>query len=143
MSASRTTTAGFVTLGIFLLWTIVAGCGGGGSSSPPPTYTVNGRIQASNSTVIDSDVNDPSAQDIPNNNFGEAQSLFNPAIVGGYVNTAGKGYQGPVVGKDIFGPLAQQQPESAGRVDGDAPCAEGSPCVGVCHQGSTGNQPMS
>ena len=71
MNASRTTAAGFVTLGIFLLWAIVAGCGGGGSSSPPPTYTVNGRIQASNSTVIDSDVNDPSAQDIPNNNSGE------------------------------------------------------------------------
>ena len=95
MSASRTTTAGFVTLGIFLLWAIVAGCGGGGgSSSPPPTYTVSGRIQAVDSAVIDSDVNDPSAPDIPNNDFGEAQSLSNPAIVGGYVNTAGKGYGG-------------------------------------------------
>ena len=95
MNASRTTAAGFVTLGIFLLWAIVAGCGGGGSSSsPPPTYTVSGRIQAADSAVIDSDVNDPSAQDIPNNDFEEAQSLPNPAIVGGYVNTAGKGYEG-------------------------------------------------
>jgi serine protease len=95
MSASRTTSAGFLALGVFLLWAIVAGCGGGGgSSSPPPTYTVSGRIQAADNAVIDSDVNDPNAEDIPNNDFGEAQSLPNPAIVGGYVNTAGTGHEG-------------------------------------------------
>jgi serine protease len=97
MSAFRTTTAGFVSVGVFLVWASFAGCGGGGgssSTSPPPTYTVSGRIQAADSAVIDSDVNDPSAEDIPNNDFGQAQSLPNPAILGGYVNTAGKGSEG-------------------------------------------------
>ena len=88
---------GFVTLAIFVLGIIVIGCGGGSSSSsslPPPTYTVSGRIQAAGNSVIDSDVNDPNAEDIPNNDFGQAQSLPNPAMVGGYCNTAGKGYEG-------------------------------------------------
>jgi serine protease len=94
MSESRTRKVGFVALEIMLLGAIFVGCGGGSSSSSPSTYTVSGRIQAPDSAVIDSDVNDPAAQDIPNNDFGESQSLPNPAIVGGYVNTPGKGYEG-------------------------------------------------
>ena len=65
--------------------------GGGGGSGSSPTYTLSGTIQASDTNVIDSDVNDPLAPYESNDTFDQAQELPNPAIIGGYVNVAGAG----------------------------------------------------
>ena len=76
---------------------IFAGCGGGGGGSapePPPTFTLSGIIQAPDTALIDSDVNDLLATYAPNDNFIDAQDLPNPAILGGYVNLAGTGPDG-------------------------------------------------
>ena len=73
----------------------IAGCGGGSSAPPPPsTYTVSGTIRASDTVLIDSDVNDPQAAYASNDDFLTAQRLPNPATVGGYVNVAGAGAPG-------------------------------------------------
>ena len=81
---------------------VFAGCGGGGGGAQenpgpdpaPLTYTLSGIIQAPDTALIDSDVNDPSATYAPNDNFIDAQKLPNPVILGGYVNLAGKGSDG-------------------------------------------------
>ena len=82
---------------------VLAGCGGGGGGSDqeqngpdplPLTFTLSGIIQAPDTALIDSDVNDPLATYAPNDNFIDAQELPNPVILGGYVNLAGAGPSG-------------------------------------------------
>jgi serine protease len=65
--------------------------GSGGGSRSSPTYTLSGTIQASDTNVIDTDVNDPLAPYEPNDTFEQAQEVPNPAIIGGYVNVVGAG----------------------------------------------------
>lgn len=72
------------------------GGGGGGDSQPAPQsgYTVSGRIIVPESTLVDSDVNDPNATHASNNSIATAQALPNPARVGGYANVPGAGADG-------------------------------------------------
>ena len=87
----------FVALALAL-----AGCGGGGGGDqeklrPDPLplgFTLSGIIQAPDTALIDSDVNDPLATYAPNDDFIDAQELPNPVILGGYVNLAGAGPSG-------------------------------------------------
>ncbi len=59
------------------------------------TFTVSGTITAASGSVADSDVNDPNAAYAPNDSIATAQSIGNPATVGGYVNKPGSGAPGP------------------------------------------------
>lgn len=59
------------------------------------TFTVSGTITAASGSVADSDVNDPNAAYAPNDDIATAQSIGNPATVGGYVNQPGFGATGP------------------------------------------------
>ena len=58
-------------------------------------FTVSGTITAAQGSVADGDVNDPNAPYTPNDDFATAQSIANPATVGGYVNQPGFGAPGP------------------------------------------------
>jgi len=74
-----------------------SGSGGGGDdggSSGAGNYTVSGSIEVSAGCDIDSDINDPLADYASNDSPEQAQSLSNPATVGGYVNVAGAGANG-------------------------------------------------
>ena len=83
---------------LFLLFYLLGcgGGGGGGGNGAPPTVThsVSGTIYAANNSVIDSDVNDVIVSPVSNDTINEAQSLPNPAIVGGYVNMPFSGETG-------------------------------------------------
>lgn len=87
---------------LFIAIVVVAcGGGGGGSSSSevessPVTneFTVSGTITAAVGSVADNDVNDPNAPYTSNDDIDTAQSISNPAMVGGYVNTPGSGSEG-------------------------------------------------
>ena len=57
-------------------------------------FTLSGIISASNSTRVDSDVNDPSAAFADNSSFETAQPLINPVVLGGYVNLPNTGETG-------------------------------------------------
>jgi len=59
-----------------------------------PASTISGRLLVGATTQVDSDTNDPLAPRVTNNSVGTAQSLPNPAIVGGYVALAGSGPAG-------------------------------------------------
>ncbi len=65
-------------------------------SLPTGTFTLSGRISVLASSAIDSDVNDESTDQIPNNSFAEAQLLPNPVTLGGYINRPGAGPPGPL-----------------------------------------------
>ena len=85
-----------------MLVLVFAACSGGGGGDQGPTgtgstlltFTVSGTIQAPDISLIDSDVNDPSATYAPNDSFIDAQELPNPVILGGYVNLPGTGAAG-------------------------------------------------
>ncbi|MBT8373345.1 MAG: PPC domain-containing protein, partial [Deltaproteobacteria bacterium] len=85
-----------------LLWSYLLGCGGGGDNTA--TYSVSGRILAANNAVIDSDVNDIFAEYASNDTIDDAQTIPNPAILGGYVNTPETGWVGEngEVGRSYF-----------------------------------------
>lgn len=69
------------------------------------TFAVSGTITAASGSVTDSDVNDPNATYADNNHLATAQSIGNPATVGGYVNRPGSGEPGrsQVAGDDADG----------------------------------------
>jgi len=69
------------------------GCGGGGGDNAE-TYSVSGTILATNNSVIDSDVNDILADYVSNDTIADAQTIPNPAILGGYINISEKGEVG-------------------------------------------------
>jgi serine protease len=64
------------------------------SSTVASAFTVSGTITAASGSVTDSDVNDPNAFYSDNNYIETAQSIVNPATVGGYVNQPGFGEPG-------------------------------------------------
>ncbi|MFZ1983454.1 MAG: S8 family serine peptidase, partial [Desulfatitalea sp.] len=87
--------------GLFMsfCWAIVSlscggGGGGGGGHSTPATFTVSGTIMAAAGNQVDSDVNDAGTTAVSNNDFGSAQAISAPGVIGGYVNVAGAGATG-------------------------------------------------
>ncbi|HTU64529.1 MAG TPA: S8 family serine peptidase [Steroidobacteraceae bacterium] len=64
--------------------------------APPATVAVAGQIIVPDLTRVDTDTNDILLTPVANNTFQTAQALPNPAIVGGYVNMAGAGEDGPL-----------------------------------------------
>ena len=77
----------------------LSSCGGGGGSNPPPppstnSFQVSGQIRIAENLLVDSDVNDLLASYAPNDTFGTAQVLPNPATLAGYVNETGTGSTG-------------------------------------------------
>jgi serine protease len=106
MSARR---FGFITV----LALAIAGCGSGDDEpetpqpvpTPPPVtaptpnpqptgVTVSGTVRAAENSHVDADVNDPLARYTANNTAATAQSVRNPATIGGYVNKPGTGATG-------------------------------------------------
>ncbi len=69
------------------------GCGDSGSGSSSG-LKISGSVLVAAGNAIDSDTNDPRANFISNNSFQEAQTISNPAYLGGYVNVAGSGPDG-------------------------------------------------
>ncbi|MEH6823376.1 MAG: S8 family serine peptidase [Motiliproteus sp.] len=59
-----------------------------------PRFSISGTVQAASGSVIDTDVNDPSAPFTSNNTPAEAQPIPNPAVVGGFASAAGSGAGG-------------------------------------------------
>jgi serine protease len=64
--------------------------------TPPAAVTLSGTITIPATTQVDSDTNDDGATRTPNNTYAQAQRLPNPVVVGGYVNRAGAGANGPL-----------------------------------------------
>ena len=77
---------------------LCAGCdsGGGGDGGPAPEsgYTLSGTVSASANSAVDSDVNDWDAPYTPNDEIMQAQWIYPPVTVGGYVNYPGFGASG-------------------------------------------------
>lgn len=57
-------------------------------------YSLSGTIRALNTASLDSDINDDSARNVPNNTLATAQVIANPTTLGGYVNVASAGEKG-------------------------------------------------
>ncbi len=90
---------------ILVLLLTIAGCNTDGEgntaevtttgSSSDVGYQVTGRIMVASNTAKDSDVNDPRAPALSeNNSLSSAQRIPNPVILGGYVNQPGAGPSG-------------------------------------------------
>jgi len=90
---------------ILVLFLTIAGCNTDGEgntaevtttgSSSDVGYQVTGRIMVASNTAKDSDVNDPRAPTLSeNNSLSTAQRISNPVILGGYVNQPGAGPSG-------------------------------------------------
>ena len=86
-SAATTSTATNTTL-------TVGGVADTFTSTAFSVFTVSGTITAASGSVADSDVNDPNATYVANDDIATAQSIGNPATVGGYVNQPGFGESG-------------------------------------------------
>lgn len=88
----------FLIVALFFAMASCSGGGGGGgaSSDPdfedpipdPPNRSLSGTISVPTSSDVDSDLNDTNAAYASNDSLGEAQSISNPGLVGGYVNRA-------------------------------------------------------
>jgi serine protease len=59
-----------------------------------PGFSLNGTIGVSDNTTVDLDTNDQGATTVSNDNFGMAQDLPVPVVLGGYVNQSGTGASG-------------------------------------------------
>ena len=57
-------------------------------------FNVNGSVRISPGTQIDSDVNDTTTTIVSNNDFTNAQQIFSPGMLGGYVNLPNTGESG-------------------------------------------------
>lgn len=69
--------------------------GGSSGGSSVSGFTVTGRLVVASNVDADHDTNDLNAPTLASNNsFSTAQSIANPAIVGGHVNVAGSGNSG-------------------------------------------------
>ena len=63
---------------------------------PNQKHSISGKILASRSSLVDSDVNDEESTPVPNNKISEAQKLFTPITLGGFVGRPGAGPEGAV-----------------------------------------------
>ncbi len=74
---------------VFVLLSVLVGCGGGGSTTEEDvvTYSLSGDAYVLDNTVVDSDINDPNAQYSSNNSPATAQSLPPVAVVSGYLTS--------------------------------------------------------
>jgi serine protease len=54
-------------------------------------FSIRGTISAPAHTAVDSDLNDPNAPHISNDDFGQAQPILSPVTLGGYANAPGSG----------------------------------------------------
>ncbi|MDH5185272.1 MAG: S8 family serine peptidase, partial [Gammaproteobacteria bacterium] len=86
---------------LFLLPFLLTACPSSGGPEQCPNRAASGAsicgtISVSSNTFADSDVNDIYAGDywVANNDANSAQNISNPALVGGYINTAGAGPTG-------------------------------------------------
>jgi len=70
------------------------GARGTQSTNVTSTIGIGGTIQAALESAIDSDVNDPFAPYISNNDFNSAQALPNPVVLGGYATRLPTGVAG-------------------------------------------------
>lgn len=61
---------------------------------PTPGFSLSGTITVAENTAVDGDTNDEGATTDPNNNFGQAQELPVPVVLGGYVNRSEVGATG-------------------------------------------------
>ncbi len=80
------------------LFGLLSGCNNdndSGDDPPVPRFSLSGTVSSAAGSVVDGDVNDPRAIRVPNNSPDEAQPIPNPVMLGGYVNEAGTGYDGP------------------------------------------------
>ena len=57
-------------------------------------FSVNGAVRISPGTQIDSDVNDITTTIVSNDSFNDAQEIFSPGMLGGYVNLPNSGESG-------------------------------------------------
>lgn len=86
----------------FLVMLGLSACGGGGSpatsiaAASVPSFTVQGSIVVAAGSIVDSDINNPSNANVSNNSASEAQAIPSFAVLGGYVNQAMQGDNGPL-----------------------------------------------
>jgi serine protease len=59
-----------------------------------PQYTISGAITPADNMISDSDVNDPNKGYVSNDSFEQAQEVFAPCVISGYVNMSGQGPEG-------------------------------------------------
>ena len=93
-------------LSLFLVMLGLSACGGGGgggggtatpiAAAAVNSFTVQGSIVVSAGSIVDSDINNSSNSNISNNSPGEAQVIPSFAVLGGYVNQAMQGDNGPL-----------------------------------------------
>ena len=75
-------------------WGLLA-CGSDGEAIlPVATFSLHGEVLPAAYSALDSDVNDPNAAYRSNDTVDQAQAIFNPVILAGYVNLPGQGPPG-------------------------------------------------
>ncbi len=90
--------------GIVLMMALLNSCGGGGggnttnaiSAAAVSSFSVQGSIVISAGSIVDSDINNTNNPNISNNTPAEAQAIPSFAVLGGYVNQAMQGPDGPL-----------------------------------------------
>ncbi len=90
-----------VALIVFSVMLVIACNSGGGDGVPAnddqpgvEPFIVSGTITPAGISAVDNDVNDPNAPFLANDTFDQAQQLYFPVILAGYVNLAGRGETG-------------------------------------------------
>lgn len=85
---------------MILLMTLLSACGGGGGGNTttdiPASFSLQGSIVVSAGSIVDSDINNTNNINISNNTADTAQVIPSFAVLGGYVNEAMQGSQGPL-----------------------------------------------
>ena len=83
------------TAAILSVACLLSACGSGGeAAAPTATFTLQGQVLPAAFSAVDSDVNDPNAAYRSNDTVDQAQVIFNPVILAGYVNLPGQGAPG-------------------------------------------------
>jgi len=79
-----------------MLFLATYGCGGDGGNGTQEqvSYSISGTVTQSGDVISDSDVNNPNVENIPNDDFSQAQQVVIPCSISGYVNLPGEGPDG-------------------------------------------------